>query len=92
MAHTTDEKQKLLARVHRIQGQMEGIEKALQEERDCSTVLQQIAACRGAMNGLMSEILEGEIRFHVLSPNAKANSPQANAAERLVDILRSYLK
>jgi DNA-binding FrmR family transcriptional regulator len=92
LAHTTDEKKKLLSRVHRIQGQMEAIEKVLEEERDCSVVLHQISACRGAINGLMTEIIEGEIRFHVLSPNATANSSQAKAAERLVEVLRVYLK
>lgn len=92
MAHTTDEKKKLVARVHRIRGQVEGIEKALEEERDCSVVLQQIAACRGAINGLMSELMEGEVRFHVLSRNAKANSSEATAADNLIKVLRTYLK
>jgi DNA-binding FrmR family transcriptional regulator len=92
LAHTIDEKKKLLARVHRIRGQVEGIEKALEGEQDCAALLQQITACRGAINGLMAEIVEGEIRFHVLSPNARANSPQTAAAERLVEVLRTYLK
>lgn len=92
MAHTTAEKKKLVARIHRIKGQVEGIEKALEEERDCSVVLQQIAACRGAINGLMSELMEGEVRVHVLSRNAKANSSEANAADNLVRVLRTYLK
>jgi DNA-binding FrmR family transcriptional regulator len=92
LAHITQEKQKLLSRVNRIQGQIEGIRTALEEDRDCSAVLQQISACRGAINGLMLEILEGEIRFHVLSPNAKANSSEARAAEELIDVLRTYIK
>jgi DNA-binding FrmR family transcriptional regulator len=92
LAHTTGEKKKLVSRVHRIRGQVEGIAKALEEERDCSVVLQQIAACRGAINGLMSELMEGEVRFHVLSKNAKANSSEANAADNLVKVLRTYLK
>lgn len=92
MAHTTQEKEKLLGRVRRIRGQVEAIEKALQEDLDCSSILQQIAACRGAINGLMAEIMEGEVRFHVLSPKAKPNSSQANAAEQLVQVLHAYLK
>jgi DNA-binding FrmR family transcriptional regulator len=92
LAHTTDEKQKLLARVHRIGGQVEAIEKALEEERDCSIILQQISACRGAINGLMSEILEGEVRLHVLSRNAKADSTEAMAADNLIKVLRTYMK
>jgi DNA-binding FrmR family transcriptional regulator len=92
LAHSAEEKQKLLARINRIQGQMEGIKKAVGEEQDCSLILQQIAACRGAINGLMSEIIEGEVLLHVLSRNAKANSTEAHAANALIKVLRTYLK
>jgi DNA-binding FrmR family transcriptional regulator len=92
LAHTTDEKKRLVARVHRILGQVEGIGKALEEDQDCSILLQQIAACRGAINGLMSELMEGEVRFHVLGRNAKANSSEARAADNLIKVLRTYLK
>jgi DNA-binding FrmR family transcriptional regulator len=44
------------------------------------------------MNGLMAEIVEGEIKCHVLSPNAKANSSEARAADQLVEVLRRYIK
>jgi FrmR/RcnR family transcriptional regulator, repressor of frmRAB operon len=92
LAQVTDQKKKLLTRVSRIQGQLEAIRKALEEEVECSALLQQIAACRGAINGLMLEILEGEVRFHVLSPNAKANSGEARAAEELIEVLHTYIK
>ena len=92
MAHTTEEKQKLLARVHRVQGQLESIRSAIEEEKDCSLVLQQIAACRGAINSLLVEIIDGEIRFHVLSKNSKVDSIEARAAENLVEILHRYIK
>jgi len=92
MAHTADEKKKLLSRVHRVQGQLEGIRAAIQQERPCGEVLQQIAACRGAMNSLLVEIMEGEIQFHVLGREARVNSPEAKAAEGLVEILRRYIK
>lgn len=49
MAHTTEEKKKLLVRVNRLQGQLEGIRVAIEEEQECASVLQQIAACRGAI-------------------------------------------
>jgi FrmR/RcnR family transcriptional regulator, repressor of frmRAB operon len=65
MAHTTKDKEKLLNRVSRIKGQINAIEKALDGNEDCSKVLQTIAACRGAINGLMAEVLEGHVRFHV---------------------------
>jgi len=92
MAHTTEEKKKLLARVNRLQGQLESIRSAIEEERDCADVLQQIAACRGAINSLLVEIIDGEIRFHVLSRNSKVDSREARAAENLVEILHRYIK
>jgi DNA-binding FrmR family transcriptional regulator len=92
MAHTTRDKHKLLNRVRRIKGQVEGIEKALEAEKDCFLVLQTIAACRGALNGLMAEVLEGHIRFHVLDPGHEPRPEQAQAAEVLLDVVRAFLK
>ena len=92
LAHTASEKKSLLVRVNRIQGQVESIRDAIEEERECADVLQQIAACRGAVNSLLVEIVEGEIRFHVLGKNSKVDSREAKAAENLVEILRRYIK
>jgi DNA-binding FrmR family transcriptional regulator len=78
--------------VRRIRGQIEAVERALSETRECAEVLQLVAACRGALNGLMAELIEGHIRFHVLSPNGKKGSPQAEAAEELIEVVRTYLK
>jgi FrmR/RcnR family transcriptional regulator, repressor of frmRAB operon len=92
MAHTAKDKTKLLSRVRRIRGQVEAIERALDGEQECSSVLQLMAACRGALNGLMAEVMEGHIRFHVLAPNNRKRSPQVEAAEELIDVVRAYLK
>lgn len=92
MSHVSEAKRELTTRINRIQGQLDAIKNALQEDQDCATVLQQVAACRGAINGLMSEIIEGEIKGHVLSRAAKPNSSEAKAAEDLVQVLRRYLK
>jgi FrmR/RcnR family transcriptional regulator, repressor of frmRAB operon len=92
MAHTSRDKEKLLVRVRRIRGQVEAIERGLESEQECADVLQLMAACRGALNGLMAEIMEGHIRFHVLSTDNGRNSPQVQAAEELIDIIRAYLK
>jgi DNA-binding FrmR family transcriptional regulator len=92
VAHTAEEKKALLVRVNRIQGQLQSIREAIEEEEECADVLQQIAACRGAVNSLLVEIVEGEIRFHVLGKNAKVDSREAKAAENLVEILHRYIK
>jgi FrmR/RcnR family transcriptional regulator, repressor of frmRAB operon len=92
MAHTTKDKEKLQLRVRRIRGQLDAIERALESEQECTGVLQLMAACRGALNGLMAEVIEGHIWFHVLPTDRDKNSPQAEAAEELIDVVRSYLK
>ncbi|MDD2468653.1 MAG: metal/formaldehyde-sensitive transcriptional repressor [Desulfobulbus sp.] len=91
MAHTIKSKKQLLTRVRRIKGQAEALEKALERETDCSAVLQQIAAIRGAVNGLMSEVLEGHIREH-LGANGISPQQRSEDLEQVVAALRSYLK
>lgn len=90
MGHTRESKTTLLARVRRIRGQVEAIEKALHSDQECADLLQLIAATRGAMNGLMNEVVEGHIRHHVLSP--KAAAAEREGAEELITIVRSYFK
>ncbi|MDP8989774.1 MAG: metal/formaldehyde-sensitive transcriptional repressor [Acidobacteriota bacterium] len=92
MAHTADEKKSLLNRVRRIRGQVEAIERALDQEAECSDVLHNISACRGAMDALMAEVIEGHIRFHVLDPKGKATEEQKQAADDLIHALKAYLK
>jgi len=90
--HTVREKKKLISRVRRIRGQLEAVEKAIASEVGCFEVLQTVAAARGAMNGLVAEIVEDHVRFHVLDPNIKSNAKQARAAEELIDVVRAYVK
>lgn len=92
MAHTTRDKKKLLNRVRRIRGQVEGIEKALEAEKDCFLVLNTIVACRGALNGLMAEVLEGHIQHHILDPEHQPTKDQTVAAEMLMELIRAFLK
>lgn len=92
MVHTIRDRPKLLNRVRRIRGQVSAIEGLLEEDADCDRVLQTIAACRGAINGLMAEVLEDHVRFHVIGPETDPGSEQAKAADQLLDLIRSYLK
>ena len=91
MAHTLEEKKKLLNRVRRIMGQVASIEKALDQEAECSEVLHNISACRGAMDALMAEVIEGHIRDHVFR-GTRGTSDERQAAADLVKVVRSYLK
>jgi len=92
MAHTVEEKKRLLNRVRRIMGQVAAIEKGLEQEAECSDILHNISACRGAMDALMAEVIEGHIRFHILGSNGSATDEQLRAADDLVSALRAYLK
>ena len=91
MGHTIKDKQKLLNRVHRIRGQIDAIERALEEEKGCMKVLQQITSCRGAMNGLLAVVLEDHIRTHLIDADAHAEEPD-DAKEQLIEIIHSYFK
>ena len=91
MPHTIKSKNHLLTRVRRIKGQAEALEKLLVRETECGAVLQQIAAIRGAVNGLMAEVLQGHLREHL---GADDISPQQRSddLEQVLAVLRSYLK
>ena len=91
MPHTIKNKKQLLTRVRRIKGQAEALERALESEADCSAVLQQIAAIRGAVNGLMLEVLEGHLRDHLGADELPPEQRQEDL-EQVVSVLRSYLK
>jgi DNA-binding FrmR family transcriptional regulator len=91
MAHTIRDKQKLLNRVSRLKGQLEAVEKGLNEEQDCSQILHVLSAFRGAVDGLMAEVIEGHILLHIVDPNKKATSEQTKAAQDLIDVIKSYL-
>lgn len=91
MAHTIKGKAKLLTRVRRIRGQSDALEKALDAEADCAAILQQIAAIRGAVNGLMSEVLEHHLRDH-LGAEATDAVKRGHDLEEVVSVLKSYLK
>jgi DNA-binding FrmR family transcriptional regulator len=92
MGHTVREKAKLLARVRRIRGQVEGLERSLEAEKGCNEVLQQIVAIRGAMNALMTEVIEDHVRTHIASPSITTNAERAQGAEDLIEAVRSYLR
>jgi DNA-binding FrmR family transcriptional regulator len=91
MSHTIREKSKLLARVRRIRGQVDAIERALEAEVGCAEVLQVITSVRGAVNGLIAEVIEDHIRCHV-SPPSVAAKERAEAADDLIEVVHSYFK
>lgn len=92
MTHTIREKQKLLARVRRIRGQVEAIERALETEAGCEQVMHLIAGMRGATAGLMAEVVEDHVRTHLVDPDKHPHALNQDAAEQLLAVVRTYLK
>jgi DNA-binding FrmR family transcriptional regulator len=92
MAHTIKEKKRLLARVGRIRGQVEAIERALTEEADCERIMHMIAGIRGSVAGLMAEVVEDHIRTHLVDPEKNPGALNADAANQLIDVVHAYLK
>lgn len=88
MAHVKQDQKKLVARVRRISGQVASLERALTGDAECGAILQQLTAVRGAINGLILEVMEGHLRSHVTHD---APAEQAELAP-VLSVLRSYLK
>lgn len=84
MSHTIRQKHKLLVRVRRIRGQMEAVERGLENEIGCERVMHLIASARAAIAGLMAEVVEDHVETHLSKPNA--------ATKELLSVIRTYLR
>ena len=91
MGHVRSSKDNLLKRVKRIAGQIQAIERALDSDDDCSKTLLLVASTRGAINGLMDEIIEDHAREHVANP-ALSNEERAKGVDELLEAIRRYSK
>lgn len=91
MSHMKASKDDLLKRVKRIAGQVQAIERALEEEADCAKTLHLVAATRGALNGLLEEIVEEHAREHVARPGL-SDEERAEGVEQLLEAIRRYGK
>jgi DNA-binding FrmR family transcriptional regulator len=91
MAHLVADRRKLLDRVRRIAGQVGAIERQLMEDADCSATLQLVASVRGAVGGLMEELIEDHVREHVARPGL-SDADRAEASEELLALIRRYGK
>jgi len=90
MAHVRSEKAKLMNRIRRLRGQIEAVERAIDGDESCAAVLHLIVAARGAINGLMTEVIEDHIRMHVVDPPKDVE--RKRGAEELIEAVQSYLR
>lgn len=91
MSHLSGENTKLIQRVRRIKGQLEGVERMLTENADCYEVLQTVAACRGALNGLTRSLIHEHIEHHIMTAPENTETVRS-AAKEVQAIIDSYLK
>jgi DNA-binding FrmR family transcriptional regulator len=90
MRHVQQQSNKLKARLRRIRGQMDAVERALDRDVESSDTIQLVAAARGGMNALMAELMANHLIYYVVEPESNGNPREA--AEELIGILKTYLK
>jgi len=92
MTHLIRDQKKLLNRVRRIRGQIDSIQEAIEGGQDYAAILHNIAGLKGALEGLMAEVIESHIRDHVADPKESPASARSRATEGLIDVLKAYLR
>ena len=78
----------MVNRTKKVIGQLESVLKGLNGDEQCSEVLRRLAAARGAINSLMAELMED----HILNHMPKNSKSAEEAAEDMIQIVRTYLK
>ena len=80
MPHSAEDKHRAVTRLRRIKGQAEALERA--------PILQQLAAMRGAVHGLMADVIDS----HMREVRGKQPAPSQADIDEMLALLRSYLK
>ena len=92
MSHVVADKEKLIRRVQRVMGQLQAVQRALEEEQDCGDVMHLISAARGAINSLMAEVVEDHIREHMVDSGRRRTASETRAAQELIDVVKAYVR
>jgi FrmR/RcnR family transcriptional regulator, repressor of frmRAB operon len=91
MPHSPEEKKRVLTRIRRVRGQLDALERVLEEGADCAPVLQQLAAIRGAINGVMAGVLESHLREE-FTQLADSPGSASESIDDVVSLVRTYLR
>ncbi|MBB4084728.1 MULTISPECIES: metal/formaldehyde-sensitive transcriptional repressor [Sphingomonas] len=91
MAHVTTNKDKIVARVRRIAGQVAAVERSVLADAECADTLHLVAAVRGAVAGLMDELVEDHLHAHVAAAGV-TDAERAAAAAELAKLLRRHFR
>jgi DNA-binding FrmR family transcriptional regulator len=83
----TKDKDALIKRLHRIEGQVRGVEKMVDEDRYCIDILTQIAAVNTALEAVAFKILDEHVRHCVAG--ALASGDEADARTKTEELLQA---
>lgn len=82
-----EEKKKLQTRLNRIEGQVRGIAKMIESQRECVEILNQLTSCQSALKGVWKEVVRGHLQNCIKKGlNAHQN------ADSLIDELIEHLE
>jgi DNA-binding FrmR family transcriptional regulator len=76
------DKERLVKRLHRIEGQVRGIERMIEDDRYCIDVITQISAVTTALESLAFQILDEHVNHCVAGALASGDPAQAEAKSR----------
>jgi CsoR family transcriptional regulator, copper-sensing transcriptional repressor len=82
----------LVTRLNRIEGQIRGIRRMVQEPRVCVEILQQLAAAEAALNRISLAVLKFHVETCVPDGVAKGEPEQSRRLAELVDIFDRFAK
>lgn len=84
-------KDRLLARLRRIEGQVRGLQRMVEDERYCADVLTQMAAVQASLRGTAEVLLQGHLRHCVTGALRSGDPVEAEAIYReLTDLFKKY--
>ncbi len=89
----TKDKDALIKRLHRIEGQVRGVEKMVDEDRYCIDILTQIAAVNTALESLAFKILDEHVRHCVAGALTSGDEADAHAkTEELLEAVQRFAR
>ena len=88
-----EQKDALIKRLHRIEGQVRGIERMVSTDRYCIDILTQISAVSTALDSLAFRILDEHVKHCVAAALASGDEAEARAkAEELLAAVHRFAK
>ncbi len=82
--YTEEDKKKLIVRLNRIAGQVNGLSRMISEDRECMEVLNQIVSTQAALRGVWKQVVRGHLQ-HCVSEALKQNKNGDQIIDDLVD-------